>query len=250
MNAHRIEVLDRADDDAIVIAVADDLHLELFPADDRLFEQNFRRRRHLEAVRDDAFELLEVVRNAAARAAQREGRTDDGREADRMLLLERLFERMRDVGPGTFQTDLGHGLPEQVAILRHVDGFPRGRDHLDVVLLQHAFAREIQRAIEARLPAHCRQQRVGPLLLDDSLDGRPVDRLDVDGIGHVRVGHDRRRVGVHEDDPEALFAQRLAGLGAGIVEFAGLADDDRAGSNDQNAVQVCAFRHVGVVRTL
>ena len=32
VHAHRVEVLDRADDDAVVLAVAHDLHLELFPA--------------------------------------------------------------------------------------------------------------------------------------------------------------------------------------------------------------------------
>ena len=33
VHAHRVEVLDRADDDAVVLAVAHHLHLELFPAD-------------------------------------------------------------------------------------------------------------------------------------------------------------------------------------------------------------------------
>ena len=41
---------------------------------------------------------------------------------------------------------------------------------------------------------------------------------------------------VDQDDPVALLAQRLAGLGAGVVELAGLADDDRAGADDQDAV--------------
>ena len=41
----------------------------------------------------------------------------------------------------------------------------------------------------------------------------------------------------------ALLLQRLAGLGAGIVELAGLADDDRAGADDQDRVDVGALRH-------
>ena len=41
----------------------------------------------------------------------------------------------------------------------------------------------------------------------------------------------------------ALFAQRLAGLRAGIVELAGLPDDDRAGADDQNCVDVGAAGH-------
>ena len=40
MHAHRIEVLDRADDDAIVVLVAHHLHLELFPAEHRFLDQH------------------------------------------------------------------------------------------------------------------------------------------------------------------------------------------------------------------
>ncbi len=41
--------------------------------------------------------------------------------------------------------------------------------------------------------------------------------------------------------PSAL--QRLAGLGAGVVEFAGLADDDRAGADDHDGFDVGALGH-------
>ena len=41
MHAHRIDVLDRADDDAVVMLVAHDLHLILFPSQQRFFDQHF-----------------------------------------------------------------------------------------------------------------------------------------------------------------------------------------------------------------
>ena len=85
---------------------------------------------------------------------------------------------------------------------------------------------------------------LGLFFLDDALDRAPVDRLDVDGIGRFRVRHDRRRIGVDQDDAIALFLQRLAGLRAGIVELARLADDDRAGADDQDALEVGTFWHV------
>jgi hypothetical protein len=97
--------------------------------------------------------------------------------------------------------------------------------------------------LSAGLAAHRRQHRVGPLLGDDLLDHAPGDRLDVGRVGHLRVGHDRRRIAVDEDDAVALLAQRLAGLGAGVVELAGLADDDRPGADDQDRLQVGALRH-------
>jgi hypothetical protein len=48
---------------------------------------------------------------------------------------------------------------------------------------------------------------------------------------------------LHQNDAVTFLAQRLAGLGAGIVELAGLADDDGAGADDQDGLQVGAFGH-------
>ena len=124
-----------------------------------------------------------------------------------------------------------------------VDGFFRRADQLHVELVENAFAREVERAVERGLPAHRRQQRVGPLLLDDARHYLPGDRLDVRGVGHLRIGHDGRRVRVHQDHPVALGAQRLARLRARIVELAGLPDHDRPRPDDQDALDVSSFWH-------
>ena len=92
------------------------------------------------------------------------------------------------------QADARHRLLELLAVLGLVDRLLRRADQLDAVLVEHALAREVERAVERRLAAHRRQQRVGPLALDDLLDHLPGDRLDVGDVGHLRVGHDRRRV--------------------------------------------------------
>ena len=70
-----------------------------------------------------------------------------------------------------------------------------------------------------------------------------VERLDVGAVGHVRVGHDRGRIRIDQHDLVAFFAQGLAGLRARIIELAGLANDDRAGADEQNLVNVVAARH-------
>src|SRR5699024_8908179 len=87
------------------------------------------------------------------------------------------------------------------------------------------------------------QDSVGALALDDLLDHLGGDRLDVGGVGELGVGHDRRGVGVDEHDPDPLLPQDAAGLGAGVVELAGLADDDRAGADDEEAGDVVALGH-------
>ena len=99
------------------------------------------------------------------------------------------------------------------------------------------------RGVERGLAAEGRQQRVGLLAHDDLLDDLRRNRLDVGAVGELRIGHDRGRVGVDQDDAVALLAQRLAGLDAGIIEFAGLADDDRAGADEEDGLEVGTLGH-------
>ena len=75
----------------------------------------------------------------------------------------------------------------------------------------------------------------------------PRDRLDVGRVGEVGVGHDRGRVRVDEDDAHALLAQHAARLRARVVELGRLADDDRAGADDEDAVDVVALGHQALV---
>ena len=114
---------------------------------------------------------------------------------------------------------------------------------LDAVLLQHARRVQGHRGVERGLAAQRREQRVRALLLDHLLHELRRDRLDVGGVGEVRIGHDGRRVRVRQDDPVALLAQDAARLGARVVELAGLADDDRPGADHHDALQVGALRH-------
>jgi hypothetical protein len=87
MHAHRVKVLDRANDDAIVVAVAHHLHLEFFPAEHGFFDQHFTGRGGVDASFDNVDEFSLVVSNAAAGAAQSEGRSNDGGKPD---VLDRL----------------------------------------------------------------------------------------------------------------------------------------------------------------
>jgi hypothetical protein len=58
----------------LVLVVAHHLHLVLLPAEQAFLDEDFVDGREIEAVGDDALELLLVVGDAAAGAAQREAR--------------------------------------------------------------------------------------------------------------------------------------------------------------------------------
>src|SRR5438132_1371797 len=67
--------------------------------------------------------------------------------------------------------------------------------------------------------------------------------LDVGPVGELRVGHDRGGVGIHQDHRVALLLQGLDRLRARVVELRGLADHDRAGAEEQDALEVSPLGH-------
>ena len=243
VHAHRIHVLDAAHDDAVVVLVPDNLGLVLFPADERLVDQQLIRGRQRQATLTDLVELFPVVGDAAAGATHGEGGPDDAGQTDVVQHLVGFFHAVRHGRARCLQADVVDRLVEAVAVLGLVDGVRVGTDHLHTMLLEDAVALQVQGAVERGLAAHGGQHGVRLLLLDDLLDGAPGDGLNIGGIGHHRVGHDGRRIGVDQNDPEALLVQGLAGLGAGIVEFARLANHNGAGAKNQNALDVVSFRH-------
>ena len=248
VHAHRVDIFDRADDDAIVRLVADHLHLEFLPAEHAFFDQHLVGGRGVDAALDDVEELVSIIGDAAAGAPQREARPDDGGKPDVGQRLQRLPQRADVVRARRREADPGHRLAEPLPVLRLVDRVRRRADHLDVVLLQHAHLLEAQRAVQRRLAAHGRQKResarYGVALDRDDLGHHfRRDRLDIGAVRHVGIGHDRGGVRIDEHDAVALGAQRLAGLDPGIVELAGLTDDDRARADDQNGGDVGPLRH-------
>ncbi len=111
------------------------------------------------------------------------------------------------------------------------------------MLLQKARLVECHGGVQGCLATHGGQNRVWLFLEDDALDEFRGDRLDIGGIGQTRIGHDRCRVRVDEDDAIAFLFQCLAGLRAGIVEFTGLTNHDGASANDKDRRNICTFRH-------
>src|SRR6185312_13927263 len=65
VNAHRIKVLDGADDDDVVPQVAHHLKLVFLPAQHRFFDQHFMYRGKVEAARENLHQFFAVVSEAA-----------------------------------------------------------------------------------------------------------------------------------------------------------------------------------------
>src|SRR5262249_8988855 len=154
-----------------------------------------------------------------------------------------LLERGGDAAARQVEPDAADGVLEEIAVFRALDGVDLGADQLDLEAGEHAGLGQVEREVEAGLSADGREERIGSLRLDD-----PRQHLDREGL-HVRpvrdlgIRHDRRRIRVRQDDAVALLLQRLARLGAGVVELTGLTDDDRARADEQDGADVGALRH-------
>src|SRR5690606_4324412 len=84
--AHWIQVFDGAYDNAVVDAVAYDFHLELFPAAQRVFDEQFFGGGCFQTPTADRFEFFTVVGNATATSAQGEAGPNHDWEASAACL--------------------------------------------------------------------------------------------------------------------------------------------------------------------
>ena len=57
------------------------------------------------------------------------------------------------------------------------------------------------------------------------------------------IGHDGCRVRINQHNFVSERPQGLAGLGAGVIELTGLTDNNGAGTDDHNLVNISAFGH-------
>ena len=98
MHAHRVEVLDRADHDAVARGVSHDLHLNLFPTLDGLLYQYFIGWGESEALPRDETELVFVVGDATSRPTKGEAGAYHHGVAEPSRNVNRLVERMGEPG--------------------------------------------------------------------------------------------------------------------------------------------------------
>ncbi len=249
MDSHRIKVFNGADDDAVVRVVPHHLHLILFPAEKRLLDQDFGCGGGVEPRGRKLLKLLPVVSDSASGSPQGECGSDDEREGpDLCHGGAGLVQGVGRGGACALQADFCHTLLEELAILPLANGFNLGTNELYAVFREGARLVQGHGGIQGRLAAQCRQEGVRFFLCHDHLHDGRGNGFDVGAIGKLRIGHDRGRVAVHEDDLVSLLPERLAGLDTGVVEFAGLANDDGTRADDEDRLDVGAAWHAVRIR--
>jgi hypothetical protein len=116
VNAHGIEIFDRADDDEVVAAVAHHFELVFLPADDGFLDERLAHRARVERAGDRVDKFLVVVGDRAAGAAERERGADHNRVAELVGKLDGLRNIGDDGGRRNFEADLAANVLEEQAI--------------------------------------------------------------------------------------------------------------------------------------
>src|SRR5581483_9300220 len=208
--------------------------------------------REVEALGEEVHELFAVVGDAAAAAAEGERRTQNEWEPELAAEFKTVFEIVYEGGAWDVEANLRHRVFEEEAVFGLLDGAELGADEDDVVLVEDAAVGEIDGEVEGSLAADGGQygELAGLALHHFRLDANDFfeivrgERLDIGAVGHLGVGHDGGRVRVGEHDFVAFGLECFAGLRTGVVEFGGLADDDRAGADDEDLGDVVTTRHL------
>ena len=115
---------------------------------------------------------------------------------------------------------------------------------LDIVFLQDAHLSQLAGDVQAGLAADAGDDSIRPLLLDDLGHDLRHQRLDVDLVRHIGIGHDGSRIGVDQDYLYSLLAKGFAGLGTGEIELCRLADLDGARAYEQDLVDIGSLGHL------
>ena len=103
---------------------------------------------------------------------------------------------------------------------------------------------QLHAKVQTSLSSQGGKNAVGFFLFNDLLQNLYIQGLNIYLICDIFIGHDGRRIGVHQDYLYSLFLQGTAGLGTCIVEFRCLSDDNRTGADYHYSFYIRILGHL------
>ena len=145
--------------------------------------------------------------------------------------------------PANAHVKLNHFQPEFLAVFGSLNSQNIHPDNLHSIMVPHSCLITINTQIQCSLATHGRQHRIDVVFFQDFFDVFLFEGLEINMIGIDLIGHDGGRVGVDEHHLNAFLAQRAGGLGAGIIEFTRLTDDNGAAADNQHGADASVSGH-------
>lgn len=161
MYADRVNVLHVTDGDGVALVVAHDLILDFLPACDALLDQNLVNTRVHDAGGRNFAQLLPGVGDAAAGAAERVRRTDDDRQTDLTGEINRILNRVNNLGGNDRLADLLHGVLEHLAVLCLCDGGRISAEQLYAHFIKETVLAQLHGEVQTGLTAEVGSRESG-----------------------------------------------------------------------------------------
>ena len=133
VHAYRIQILHIAHGDAVAVSVPHHFILDLLPAGNAPLDQDLPHAGQAKPILQNFHQLHSVLRNTAAAAAQRVGRTQDHRIADLFRELDACLHSFHHQGCRAGFPDLLHGSLEFQTVFRLLDGLGGGPDQTHII---------------------------------------------------------------------------------------------------------------------
>src|SRR5699024_10468146 len=158
------------------------------------------------------------------------------------------FHVVADCRTSRFAADGFYDVLELLTVFTAFDSIDVCADELDIVLFKDASTIQLDCGIKCCLTAQGCQDGINRVsffafLDQDLLDEVWLNRFHIGVVSELGVGHDGCRVGVNQRYAQTFFFKNAASLGTRVVELTGLADNNRAGANDQDVVNIVALWH-------
>ena len=234
VDANGVDIFHTTDGDGIVFTVTHNLELDLLIALDRLLDQYLMHRRKLKCIEANLDQFFLIVSKAATGTAQGEGRTQNNGITDTLGSFLSFLNGVSDLRRNNRLADGLAQFLEHFTVLSALDGCAGSTQQFHTALLQNTLLLQLHNQVQTGLTTNAGQNGIGTLVANNLSHILQSQRLHIDLVRNGCVGHNGSGVGVAQHNFVSLFLQGKACLGTGIVKLSGLADDNRAGADDQN----------------
>ncbi len=212
MDPHGVKVLDGTDDHNIILSIAHDLKLKFLPPYHRFLDEDLADHAALKPSLGKDLVLLYVIHNGSACPAKGVAWPDDEGKTDLLRHLSRVVHGVGKAASRHLKPYLFHRRLELFPVLGLFYRLIISADKFNVVFFQDPSLCDNGGEVEPCLAAERREHCVGPFNPDDLFQHLRGKRFYIYPVCHVRVGHDRGGIAVHEDDPVSFLTECLAGL--------------------------------------
>ena len=168
MYAYRVHIFHRANGDAVISSVANNLEFDFLPASNAAFNQTLTDGAVAKALLYNIVQSFFILSNAAASTAQSISRTNNQRIADFATEINCSLDSLNNDAFRNRLVDFFHSLLKQLTVFATFNSGDLGAQKTYVVFFQNALLIQLHSHVQTHLSAQGCQQRIRTFTFDDS----------------------------------------------------------------------------------